>query len=75
EKDRASALAEVRRFIDARFAEPWAPADRRTAHSQGYTKDEADRLASPRDATSPRGIYWACSRCNIKIGALVSEGI
>lgn len=75
EKDRAIALAEVRRFIDARFAEPRAPADLRTAHIQGYTKDEADRLASPLDATSPRGIYWALSRLNIKIGALVSEGI
>ncbi|MBX5044632.1 bifunctional alpha/beta hydrolase/class I SAM-dependent methyltransferase [Rhizobium lentis] len=75
EKDRAIALAEVRRFIDARFAEPRAPADLRTAHIQGYTKDEADRLASPLDATSPRGIYWALSRLNIRLGALVSEGI
>ena len=75
EKDRAIALAEVRRFIEARFAEPRAPADLRTAHIQGYTKDEADRLASPLDAASPRGIYWVLSRLNIKIGALVSEGI
>ncbi|RFB91992.1 hypothetical protein B5K08_17075 [Rhizobium leguminosarum bv. trifolii] len=75
EKDRAMALAEIRRFIDARFAEPRAPADLRTAHIQGYTKDEADRLASPLDATSPRGIYWLLSRLNIKLGALVSEGI
>ncbi|RUM23297.1 alpha/beta fold hydrolase [Rhizobium vallis] len=75
EKDRAIALAEVRRFIDARFAEHRAPADLRTAHVQGYTKDEADRLASPLDAISPRGIYWALSRLNIRLGALVSEGI
>ncbi|ARM13435.1 MULTISPECIES: bifunctional alpha/beta hydrolase/class I SAM-dependent methyltransferase [Rhizobium] len=75
EKDRAIALAEVRRFIDARFSEPRAPADLSTAHVQGYTKDEADRLASPLDATSPRGIYWALSRLNIRLGALVSEGI
>ncbi|MBB2753612.1 UNVERIFIED_ORG: alpha-beta hydrolase superfamily lysophospholipase/SAM-dependent methyltransferase [Rhizobium aethiopicum] len=75
EKDRAIALAEVRRFINARFAESRAPADLRTAHVQGYTKDEADRLASPLDAMSPRGIYWALSRLNIRLGALVSEGI
>ena len=75
EKDRAIALAEARRFIEARFAEPRAPLDLCTAHVQGYTKDEADRLASPLDLTSPRGIYWALSRLNIKIGALVSEGI
>ena len=75
EKDRAIALAEARRFIEARFAEPRAPVDLCTAHVQGYTKDEADRLASPLYLTSPRGIYWALSRLNIKIGALVSEGI
>jgi alpha-beta hydrolase superfamily lysophospholipase/SAM-dependent methyltransferase len=75
EKDRAIALAEARRFIEARFAEPRAPLDLCTAHVQGYTKDEADRLASPLYLTSPRGIYWALSRLNIKIGALVSEGI
>ena len=75
ERDRAIALAEIRRFIDARFAGPRAPADLRTAHIQGYTKDEADRLASPLDAASPRGIYWALSRLNIRLGALVSEGI
>ncbi|MDO3431428.1 bifunctional alpha/beta hydrolase/class I SAM-dependent methyltransferase [Rhizobium sp. CBN3] len=75
ERDRAIALAEIRRFINARFAEPRVPADLRTADVQGYTKDEADRLASPLDAASPRGIYWALSRLNIRLGALVSEGI
>ncbi|WP_064684434.1 bifunctional alpha/beta hydrolase/class I SAM-dependent methyltransferase [Rhizobium bangladeshense] len=75
ERDRAIALAEVRRFIDSRFAEPRTPADLRTAHVQGYTKDEADRLATPLNATSLRGIYWALSRLNIRLGALVSEGI
>lgn len=75
EKDRASALAEVRRFIQARFDEPRETFDLRTAHVQGYTKDEADRLSSPLEAISPRGIYWALSRLNIKLGALVSEGI
>ncbi|EJC77336.1 lysophospholipase [Rhizobium leguminosarum bv. trifolii WSM2012] len=75
ERDRAIVLAEIRRFIDARFAEPRTPADLSTAHIQGYTKDEADLLASPLDAASPRGIYWALSRLNIRLGALVSEGI
>ncbi|URK89349.1 bifunctional alpha/beta hydrolase/class I SAM-dependent methyltransferase (plasmid) [Rhizobium sp. RCAM05350] len=75
EKDRAIALAEVRRFIETRFDEPRETVDLRTAHVQGYTKDEADRLSSPLEGTSPRGIYWALSRLNIKIGALVSDGI
>lgn len=75
EKDRAIALAEIRRFIEARFDEPRGAVDLCTAHVQGYTKDEADRLSSPLEATSPRGLYWALSRLNIKLGALVSEGI
>jgi alpha-beta hydrolase superfamily lysophospholipase len=75
ERARTIALAEVRRFIDSRFEEPCETVDLRSAHVQSYTKDEADRLASPLVATSPLGVYWALSRLNIKLGALVSEGI
>ncbi len=75
EKDRAIALAKIRCFIEARFEEPRETVDLRSAHVQSYTKDEADRLASPLVATSPLGVYWALSRLNIKLGALASEGI
>jgi hypothetical protein len=45
------------------------------ADRSGYTRDEADRLASPLPRFSPRGLFWAAARLNVKLGGLVSEGI
>lgn len=75
EKDRANALEKVRAFLLARFAEPPVVADVRTAHLSGYTRDEADRLATPLSFFSPRGLYWAINRASIRFGGLFSKGI
>lgn len=75
EKDRAKALEKVRAFLLARFAEPPVVADVRTAHLSGYTRDEADRLATPLSLFSPRGLYWAINRASIRFGGLFSKGI
>nr|WP_314088719.1 bifunctional alpha/beta hydrolase/class I SAM-dependent methyltransferase [uncultured Shinella sp.] len=75
ERDRAKALDKVRSFILARFAEPPVVADVRRAHLSGYTRDEADRLATPLSLFSPRGAYWALTRASIRIGGLFSKGI
>ena len=75
EKDRAVALAHVRRFIIGRFAEPAATLDVTTADASGFTRDEADRLASSHDPVSIKGAYWATGRAAIRFGGLVSEGI
>ena len=75
EKDRAKALEKVRAFLLARFAEPPVVADVRTAHLSGYTRDEADRLATPLSFFSPRGLYWAINRASIRFGGLISKGI
>lgn len=75
ERDRAKALEKVRTFITARFAEPPAVADVRNAHIAGYTRDEADRLATPLSLLSPRGFYWTLTRASIRIGGLFSKGI
>ncbi len=75
ERDRAKALDKVRSFILARFAEPLVVADVRRAHLSGYTRDEADRLATPLSLFSPRGAYWALTRASIRIGGLFSKGI
>jgi alpha-beta hydrolase superfamily lysophospholipase/SAM-dependent methyltransferase len=75
EKDRAKALEKVRAFLLARFAEPPVVADVRTAHLSGYTRDEADRLATPLSLFSPRGLYWAINRASIRFGGLFSMGI
>ncbi|MGB3811657.1 MAG: bifunctional alpha/beta hydrolase/class I SAM-dependent methyltransferase [Shinella sp.] len=75
ERDRAKALEKVRAFIAARFAEPPVVADMRQAHLSGYTRDEADRLATPLSLLSPRGLYWAMTRASIRFGGLFSDGI
>lgn len=75
ERDRAKALAEARRFILARFDAPEPPPDLTDAHRAGYTRDEADRLASPLPPFSSGGIYWAMNRASIRAGALLSDGL
>jgi alpha-beta hydrolase superfamily lysophospholipase/phosphatidylglycerophosphate synthase len=75
EKDRALAVAMTRDFILARFAEPPVTVSLVDADRIGYTRDEADRLASPLPALSPSGLYWAAMRANMKLGGLVSEGV
>ncbi|WP_313532428.1 bifunctional alpha/beta hydrolase/class I SAM-dependent methyltransferase [Shinella sp.] len=75
ERDRPKALDKVRSFILARFAEPPVVADVRRAHLFGYTRDEADRLATPLSLLSPHGAYWALTRASIRIGGLFSKGI
>ena len=75
EQDRAKALEKVRAFITARFSMPPVVADVRQAHLSGYTRDEADRLATPLSLLSPRGLYWAVTRASIRLGGLFSNGI
>jgi alpha-beta hydrolase superfamily lysophospholipase len=75
ERDRAPVVADVRRFVLERFAEPLETVDLREADRIGHTRDEADRLATPLPLLSPRGLWWAAYRANLKLGGLVSEGI
>jgi alpha-beta hydrolase superfamily lysophospholipase len=75
ERDRASAIANARRFLLARFAEPAAQPDLRNAHRTGVTKDEADALATPLPSLSPRGLYWAATRASLRFGGALSEGV
>ncbi|WP_342363336.1 bifunctional alpha/beta hydrolase/class I SAM-dependent methyltransferase [Terrarubrum flagellatum] len=72
---RGVAVAQARRFLLERFDAPLDRPDLKNAHLQGYTRDEADRLASPLPALSPRGLYWTAYRANLRLGALTSEGI
>ncbi|MEZ0259788.1 MAG: bifunctional alpha/beta hydrolase/class I SAM-dependent methyltransferase [Alphaproteobacteria bacterium] len=75
EAKREAAVGHVRRFITERFADPLARPDLRKAHRIGYTRDEADRLASPLPLCSLPGIYWKAYRANLKLGAVLSEGV
>ena len=75
EKDRKLAIDKVRDFILARFAEPLNRPSLLDADKFGYTRDESDELASPLPRLSPRGLYWAGMRNNLKVGGLISDGI
>lgn len=75
ERDRAPVLADMRRFLLERFAAPLETVDLTDAHRHGYTRDEADRLASPLPPLSLKGLYWAAYRANLKLGGWLSEGI
>jgi SAM-dependent methyltransferase len=75
ERDRAQAIALARRFVLDRFDAPAQQADLTRAHVAGPTKDEADALARPLPALSPRGLYWAATRAGLRFGSLVSEGV
>ena len=73
EKDRAIPLAEINRFITDCFARPVEQANLLGAHRAGYTRDEAEALASPE--TGSRGLYWAAARASMRLGGKLSEGV
>jgi alpha-beta hydrolase superfamily lysophospholipase len=75
EKDRAPVLAEIKRFIEARFRGPPQAVGLLDAHLSGYTRDEADRISTPLALMTPKGLYWALYRASIKMGAWFSNGM
>ncbi|HKV00232.1 MAG TPA: bifunctional alpha/beta hydrolase/class I SAM-dependent methyltransferase, partial [Vineibacter sp.] len=75
ELGRPVAVAHARRFITERFAEPLQRPALLDAHRWGYTRDEADALATPLPLASMRGLYWAMTRASMKIGGWLSRGI
>jgi len=75
ERDRAVALDRVRSFVLRRFGEPCARPDLIAADEGGFTREEADALAAPLPALSPRGLYWAATRASLRFGGLLSQGV
>jgi alpha-beta hydrolase superfamily lysophospholipase len=75
EKDRAGAIDKAREFILARFDEAPRRPTLLEADLLGFTRDEADALASPLPALSLRGLYWAATRLGLRLGGLLSAGI
>ncbi len=75
ERDRAKAVASVRDFILGRFNEPLSRPSLSNADKLGFTREEADRLATPLPLFSPRGLYWATTRGMLRLGGMWSEGI
>ena len=75
ERDRAPVVAGVRRFILAQFAQPPQPVPLLNADRAGHTRDEADALATPLAALSPRGLYWGATRLGLRLGGRLSDGL
>lgn len=75
ERGREGAIALVREFVRARFAVPPTFVDLGYAHRSGPTKDEADALAAPLPALSPRGLCWSLTRLAMRLGGLLSDGL
>jgi alpha-beta hydrolase superfamily lysophospholipase len=75
ELGRAVAVKHARRFLLERFEAPLDRPSLQDADKFGYTRDEADRLASPLPLLSPRGLYWALTRLGLRFGGMFSEGV
>ncbi|RWX60629.1 alpha/beta fold hydrolase [Mesorhizobium sp. M4B.F.Ca.ET.089.01.1.1] len=75
ERERKFALDLIRPFLEKQYTTPEKPADLTIADRAGYTRDEADKLASPLPLLSPRGLYWAMSRAFIRMGSWFSTGL
>ncbi|MER8484691.1 bifunctional alpha/beta hydrolase/class I SAM-dependent methyltransferase [Mesorhizobium sp. M1322] len=75
ERDRRQALDLIKPFLETQFTTPETSVDLTAADCAGYTRDEADRLASPLALLSPKGLYWAMSRASIRMGAWLSSGM
>lgn len=75
ELDRKQAVDKARAFLLRQFEDPEQTPELTDADRIGFTRDEADRLASPLPLLSPRGLYWAFSRFFIRVGAMFSNGL
>jgi alpha-beta hydrolase superfamily lysophospholipase len=75
ELGRPVVVGRARNFLLERFGEPLNRPSLLEADRMSFTRDESDALASPLPLLSPRGLYWAAMRLNMKIGGMLSEGI
>lgn len=75
EADRHDTVAKVRAFVLGRFAAPPEVPSRRDAHRTGFTRDEAEALATPLSPWSARGAWWALVRASLALGARLSTGL
>jgi len=75
EANRKQAVDKVRDFILRRFDQAPQRVDLRQADRHGATFEESAVLAKPLPVLSPRGLYWALARLNMKIGGWFSDGV
>ena len=75
EKDRHLPLAKARTFIEQYFDLPYQQPDLTHSDKHGYTWEEAQQLKRPLSVVSPKGIYYALTRQNIRLGSYLSQGL
>src|SRR5688572_24204779 len=75
ERDRAPAVAKVRAFLQARFAEAHALPSLLDAHRHGASFEESERLSWPPEPYSFKDLYWKATRAGLRFGGTLSEGI
>ncbi len=75
EKDRHLAIAKLRDFLLARFAEPLQLPSLLDAHQQGYTFAEFQRLSQPLPATCLKRWSFALTRLGMRTLGRLSAGV
>ena len=75
EKNRAEAVAKVRGFLLSRFDAAPETQSLLAADEAGFTRKEADQLATPLSLASLKGAYWAATRIGLRVGAFFSRGL
>jgi alpha-beta hydrolase superfamily lysophospholipase len=75
ELDRDRAIDRVRAFVVRSFAAPRVRVSLLDADQYGPTREEADALAAPLPALSPRGLYWSATRASLRFGGLLADGV
>lgn len=75
ELDRKLATDKARDFILRQFADAPQRVSLLDADRSGATYDEAQALARPLPALSPRALYWAAYRAGLRVGGWMSAGV
>lgn len=68
-------IARIRRFLAERFAETSPTPALLDADRTGFTRDEADRLATPPAPFSLSALRWRLARFGLRLGGRFSPGI
>lgn len=75
ETNRKPVIDKARRFIGEQFSSPLSHVSLLDADKSGFTRYEADTLATPLLPFSFRGLYWALTRFSLKSMGLLSDGV
>ncbi len=75
EKERGQAVDRARDFLLRQFADARSPVSFLHADKTGFTRREADSLASPLPLLSAHGLYWGLQRLAVRVGSWFSAGL